>query len=466
MLTKVDLAAAKDLSGFLACQAKTLMLWSFSRLECRGIYVHNARLSWCARASEANKLISKSHGWRKTAVASLVVALFGLPASSAFALALGRITVLSALGEPLRAEIDVPQITADEAASLKSSIASPDAFRSAGLEFNPALTGIQISLQRRPDGRSYIRLVTDRAVSEPFVDLILETSWGSGKIVRDYTVLLDPPTLIARAPIAPATPQVVASPVAPARIDAIATPASVSAATTTRGSAAAIPAKPDRAKQVTVQRGDTASAIARDNKPSQVSLDQMLVALLRANANAFINGNLNLLKAGAVLTLPTDDQAASVSDAEASRTVIAQSRDFNAFRAKLASNAPTQPVAAADRSASGAIQTRVEDKKTSAQAPDKLTLSKGAADAKAAADKIAQEKAAQDTARRTAELTRNVKDLTNIGAASTTAGATVPPATVAAAPVQTPAPVTITAAAPAITPPAPCLLYTSPSPRD
>ncbi len=392
-------------------------------------------------------MISKSHGWRKTAVASLVVALFGLPASSAFALALGRITVLSALGEPLRAEIDVPQITADEVASFKSVVALPEAFRAAGLEFNPALTGVQISLQRRADGRSFIR-TCHRPGS---VGALCRSDSGNqlGQW-QDRTRLHRTDSIrqpcIARAPIAPATPQVVASPVAPARIDAIATPASVSAATTTRASPAAIPAKPDRAKQVTVQRGDTASAIARDNKPSQVSLDQMLVALLRANANAFINGNLNLLKAGAVLTLPTDDQAASVSDAEASRTVIAQSRDFNAFRAKLASNAPTQPVAAADRSASGAIQTRVEDKKTSAQAPDKLTLSKGAADAKAAADKIAQEKAAQDTARRTAELTRNVKDLTNIGAASATAGTSAPQIT-APAPAQTPAPVTIVAAA-------------------
>ena len=307
MLTKVDHAAAKDLSGFLACQAKTLMLWSFSRLECRGIYIHNARLSWCARASEANKLISKSHGWRKTAVASLVVALFGLPASSAFALALGRITVLSALGEPLRAEIDVPQINAEEAASFKSSIALPEAFRAAGLEYNPALTGLRITLQRRADGRSFIRLVTDRAVSEPFVDLILETSWASGKIVRDYTVLLDPPTLRARAPIAPATPQVIASAVQTARVDATPAPAaaSVPAATTARASPAAIPAKPARPKQVTVKRGDTASAIALENKPSQVSLDQMLVALLRANADAFINGNLNLLKACLLYTSPS-----------------------------------------------------------------------------------------------------------------------------------------------------------------
>lgn len=132
-------------------------------------------------------MIPKSHGWRKTAVASLVIALFGLPASSAYALALGRITVQSALGEPLRAEIDIPEINAEEAASLKPGLARSETFRAAGLEFNQALTSVQVTLQRRADGRSYIRIVTDRAVTEPFVDLIVEANWSSGRIVRDYT---------------------------------------------------------------------------------------------------------------------------------------------------------------------------------------------------------------------------------------------------------------------------------------
>ncbi len=440
------------------------MLWSFLRLECRGICIHNARLLWCARTSEAIKLIPQSHGWRKTAVASLVIALFGLPATSAHALALGRITVQSALGEPLRAEIDIPEINADEAATLKPSLARPEAFRAAGLEFNQALTGLQISLQRRADGRAYLRLTSDRSVSEPFVDLILEANWSSGRIVRDYTVLLDPPTLRARAPVTPVTPQVVAPAVTTPRVASAPTPVSTpaTAAATTRPAVAATAAAPAaaasaRPNKVTVRRGDTASQIANSNKPAQVSLDQMLVALLRANADAFINGNLNLLKAGAVLTMPSDEQVAAIPEADASRAVIAQSRDFNAFRSKLASNAPVQQVAAADRSASGTVQAQVDDKKTSAAAPDKLTLSKGTADAKAAEDKIAQAKAAQDTSQRAAELARNVKDLSSLGAASAAASSAPTAATVvasasAAAPSS---PVAITAAAPAVAPPAP-----------
>ncbi|MBP6501743.1 MAG: fimbrial protein FimV [Rhodoferax sp.] len=393
----------------------------------------------------------KSHGWRKTAVASLVIALLGLPASSAFALALGRITVQSALGEPLRAEIDIPEINADEAATLKPSLALPAAFRAAGLEYNPALAGVQISLQRRADGRAYIRLTSDRVVSEPFVDLILQATWASGRIVRDYTILLDPPALRARAPAAPTSPQVVATPVAPSRVipapaAAVApAPAAPSASRTAASAPAAT--RPAQSRQVTVQRGDTASQIARANKPAQVSLDQMLVALLRANQNAFINGNLNLLKAGTVLNMPSEEQVTAVSESEASSTVIAQSKDFNEFRNKLASNAPTQKVEAADRAAGGAIKAQVEDKRSVAPTPDKLTLSKGNADAKAAEEKIAQAKAAEDAAKRAAELARNVKDLSSINAASAAAGTAAP---LAAAPVASSAaaPVAIIAAAP------------------
>lgn len=433
--------------------------------------IRSARLLWGARASEANKLIPKSHGWRKTAVASLVIALFGLPASTAFALALGRITVQSFLGEPLRAEIDIPEINAEEAASLKSSIALPEAFRAAGLEFNPALSGLQISLQRRADGRAYIRLVSDKPVSEPFVDLILEARWSSGRIVRDYTVLLDPPALRARTPVAPTSPQVAAT--APARAAAVPAPAVAETSPIAPRPAAAPVAKapappaarPPREKQITVQRGDTASRIALQTKPAQVSLDQMLVALLRANSDAFINGNLNLLKAGAVLTVPTEEQASAVSQAEASRTVIAQSKDFNEFRSKLAGSAPSQQVAAADRKAGGAIEARVEDKRTTAPAPDKLTLSKGAADAKAAEEKIAQEKAAQDAAKREAELARNVKDLAKIGAASATASSATAASVGAGTPASAPgAPVAITAAAPAAAPSAPAEPVAAPAP--
>ena len=404
-------------------------------------------------------MILKSQRWRKTAVATLVGALFAMSASGAFALALGRVTVQSALGEPLRAEIDIPELNADEAATLRATVASPEAFKAAGLEYNAALGGAQISLQRRSDGRAYIRLVSDRPVSEPFVDLILEASWATGRVVRDYTMLLDPPSL-RTVPPAPAVvaPQVATAPnatSAPAPVPVARAPVPVRRATVEAPPKAAKPAT-DGGKQVTVRAGDTASRIAAANKPARVSLDQMLVALLRANPDAFANENLNRLKAGAVLTIPGEDQARAVTPAEASTTVIAQSRDFNDFRGKLAANAPAVPVAAADRKVSGALQAKVEDKKPAATTPDKLTLSKGTAQSKAAEEKIAKEQVAKDAAKRAAELSKNIKDLGSIGTASGTASTAAPAPAAPAAP-TIPAAVTVAPAPPVAVPSAPAV---------
>ncbi|HSN33032.1 MAG TPA: hypothetical protein VLU41_10140, partial [Ideonella sp.] len=97
--------------------------------------------------------------------------------TDAFALGLGRLNVQSALGEPLRAEIDVTSLSPEEAGSLRIQVASPDAYRSAGVDYNSVLPATQVALQRRSDGRPYLRLTSDKAVQEPFVDVLLEMSW-------------------------------------------------------------------------------------------------------------------------------------------------------------------------------------------------------------------------------------------------------------------------------------------------
>ena len=94
--------------------------------------------------------------WRATALAIAAAVVLGVSASNAHALALGRVTVQSALGEPLRADIEVPEINAEEAATLRAAVASPDAFRTAGMEYNPAMANLQITLQRRPDRKSVV----------------------------------------------------------------------------------------------------------------------------------------------------------------------------------------------------------------------------------------------------------------------------------------------------------------------
>lgn len=411
-------------------------------------------------------MIAKSHRWQKTAVAAAAVALLGLSGTGAFALSLGRMTVLSALGEPLRAEIDVPEINAEEAASLKTRVAAPEAFTAAGLDYNPAMTTLQATLQRRPDGRAFIRLSSNRTINDPFVDVILEATWSSGRITRDYTMLFDPPVLRSKAAPAPTLPQTSSPPSAAVAVpvsapaasatpttEAEATPAparatrTAPAKTSTKTAAAAKPAAAD-AKQLVVKNGDTASKIAASLKPAGVSLDQMLVALLRANPDAFVNDNINRIRAGAVINAPSAEQAQAISAAEATQTVVAQSKDFNDFRRHLASNAPVAAVGTADRKASGAVTARVEDKKQAAATPDKLTLSKGAVQAKADDAKIAKERADKEAAARASEIAKNITDLKKVGAAITPPAAA--PAVVASAPKPAVAPAVAAPAAPAV----------------
>lgn len=399
------------------------------------------------------------HRWQVSAVAAAAAALWGLWAPDANALALGRVSVQSALGEPLRAEIDLPDINASEAETLRATPASPDAFRAAGLEYNPALGNVQITLQRRPDGRMYLRLSSDRPVNDPFMDLILEASWASGRIVRDYTMLFDPPSMRAGTVPGTTAAQVPAQP--GQSVQAMAQPqvapppaASVPAARAPapRPAPSVVAAPPPRplapaadGGQITVRAGDTAGRIAAANKPANVSLDQMLVALLRTNPDAFLSGNVNRIKAGAVLEMPSADQAAAIPTQEARQTVVAQSKDFNAFRGRLAGAAPRVEVAASDRAASGKVQAQVDDRKPATAAPDKLTLSKGAVQGQA--DAKAREGQSRDASTRVAELSKNINELNKIGAAASAPAASPAPAAAPAASAPAPA----AAAAPAIT---------------
>ena len=407
----------------------------------------------------------------------------------AAALALGRISLQSAIGEPLSAEIEVLEISAEEASNLRVGLASVDAFRAAGMEFGAALNGIQINLQRRADGRAYLSLTGSRPVSEPFMDLVLEANWASGRIVRNYTLLLDPPKTqaAAPAPIAPTPAQITLA--APA--ERIPAPAPSAAAASTAQPTMKAPAAPTRSpeikppspsasedtvsesssKQLRVKAGDTAGKIAAAHQPASASLDQMLVALLRANPSAFIDGNVNWLKAGAILDIPAESAVAEVSSTEARRIVATQSRDFNAFRRQLAAAVPAADVAAADRQASGKLQTEVEDKKPAVSTQDKLTLSKDSATQQSAKEEaIAKERQTQEAAARVAELTRNIDELSKAGPAApegTAAGAPAQPAAPNTAAPQAPVVVAASPPAPAPAPaPAPKPPVTAPAPQE
>ena len=409
-----------------------------------------------------------NHGrWRIGALASAIALLGSLASLQAHALALGRITVQSALGEPLRAEIDISDINAEEASSLRAGVAPAEAFKAAGFEYTAAVAGLEIRLQRRADGRPYLSLSSSRAITEPFVDLILETNWSAGRITRDYTMLFDPPKLRAAANmVEPAAALVSRAPAPSAAVPAReaapspyppATPAAARSAPLAKAPAIkSSPAEkmPVGNKQLVVRPGDTASRIAARSKPSSVSLDQMLAALLRSNPDAFIGGNINIIKSGAVLDIP-GTEAASVLPGEA-RTMVAQSKDFNVFRRKLAEGAAPTQVVSAERQVGGKVQTTVEDRALKPATPDKLTLSSGVVQAKAATpaeEKIAIDRSAKDTSSRVADLSKNISDLNKLGTPPTaSSGSTLPAPALNApsgitAPAITPAPVSAAASA-------------------
>jgi pilus assembly protein FimV len=175
-------------------------------------------------------------------------------------------------------------------------------------------------------------------------------------------------------------------------------------------SAAKVPANASGDNQVKVIDGDTAGKIARDHQISGFSLDQMLVAIQKVNPEAFINKNINRLRSGVILNLPTGDQASESSAEEAREIVQAQSKDFNSYREKLAASARTNKQDAPNRGASGSIQTQVQDKKTGDATPDKLTLSKGALGSNVA-DQVAEKLIQQDQAQKARELSKNLADL-------------------------------------------------------
>ena len=388
-------------------------------------------------AQKPLQLLANMHRWKFSVLAAAAVASAGFYSADASALALGRISVQSALGEPLRAEIDIPQITAAEADNLRAAAAAPEVFRAQGMEYTSLAGNLQFQLQRRPDGTAFLRLSSDRPVNEPFLDVVLDANWGAGRIVRSYTMLFDPPALRRPAPAVTAAPQITAPApeVAATAAVAPAAPRAAEPSAARPSPAAPAPARVAPAGGITVQSGDTAGKLASAYRPADVSLDQMLVAMVRANPDAFIQGNVNRLKAGAVLQMP-DQAAAKATDAPEARQILAaQARDFNEFRRKLAGAVPSTEVAAAQRSAAGTVQTRVEDRKPATAAPDKLTLSKGSVQGtKAAEEKLAKDKQAQEAAKRMAELSKNITDLNKLAAASAPAGAGTAPAAAPPAP--------------------------------
>jgi len=365
----------------------------------------------------------------RTLASAVLVAIAAL-STPADAAGLGRLTVQSALGQPLVAEVEVTSIGPGEAQSLSARLATPDAFRQAGLEYNPALSSLRFAIENRAS-RTFVRITSAQPINEPFVDLLVELNWTAGKFVREYTFLLDPPELRATRPAAEpgATAAVPASAFAartagagiPAAPAAPAPRAAASAAVATRAEGASSGGvRPDA---IEVRRGDTLGRIAADVRPEGVSLDQAMVAIFRANPRAFAN-NVNLVREGARLTIPTAEAMAAVDTAEAGRLVRLHSADFAAYRQRLASAPRTVDTPRSGATAAGTVGGQVEDRSTTTEG-DQLRLSRPAAGAAAGSaalgaqasrgsaveQGVARDAALREANSRVADLERNVSDL-------------------------------------------------------
>ncbi|GGB85361.1 FimV/HubP family polar landmark protein [Pseudoduganella buxea] len=343
---------------------------------------------------------------------------------------LGKLTVLSSLGQPLRAEIELTAVTAEESGDLTARLAPAEAFRAANIDFNPALLNLRFDIEQR-NGRQFIRVTSSQPINEPFVDMLLELTWAKGRLVREYTFLLDPAELRNTQ-----SPQV-AAPVDVSRGAQEPVRQAPPAATPVPPASSAPTAQQRREEQdradVEVRRGDTLSEIASELKPAGVSLDMMLVALYRANPEAFSGKNMNRLKSGSILSVPGADVVRGTSQREARGVVVAHAADFNAYRNRLAGQvAASTPAKAPEtgQSATGKITAKVEERPTAVnEAKDQLKLSKAGegsgkvGKAPAIEDKLAKDQQVADAAARVKELEKNVSDLEKLMTVKTDGGA-------------------------------------------
>jgi pilus assembly protein FimV len=349
---------------------------------------------------------------------------------------LGKLSVTSALGQPLAAEIEVFAADKAELDSLSASLASDQAFRDARVDYAPVLTSLRFSVERKPNGKSVLKVTSSRPVNDPFIDLLVELSWASGRLVREYTMLLDPPGMATAqtvAPVAVVTPaQTPVAKPAPSPAPVPTPQAPMTSAPATPKAPAPAAARKSAPDSVVVKRGDTLVGIAGRVRSEGVSLEQTLLGLYRDNAQAF-DGNMNRLKAGKTLNLPSAEKLQAIPQKEALREVKLQADDWRAYRQKLAGAVSAAPEAApaAEQASSGKITPKVEDRAKPAPEAQKdvLKLSKVTPPSAATAaksdearalqeklraqeeDATAREKALQESDQRVAMLEKQVQDM-------------------------------------------------------
>ena len=402
---------------------------------------------------------------------SLLAAMCYFGAGSAWALSLGAATVQSSLGQGLRAEVDVSTATDAEADSLTAEIASGQAYAAGNLDVSPALKDLKISVQRRTSGNMLIRIVGDRPVNEPVLQVLLDVRWSTGKMVRSFTLFMDPPaapekTKTESGSIVGATPAVV---LIPEKLPPV-VPSAAAETTIEKADVAANARKSESQtsdnaavtqRSIVIRKGDTAGRIAARLRTENRTPEQLMLALLQANPDAFVAQNINRLKAGAQLTLePLPDSQALSADA-AAREVARQAATYAAWRRGLAATTggPAEPKPAKTdegRSTNKKVGPAPQTSKAPA-GKDELKLGAAKEKDKAEAEKLAAEMQEKEDSERKAELAKNIEALKEAAAKTSEAvgsGSAAAPANEKPAAEEPPAPA-VTAKVPDPVPNAP-----------
>ena len=236
----------------------------------------------------------------------LGLSLIAFPAA-VLGLGLGEIRSTSSLNEPFRGEIALIGVKTTDLDAVKVRLASDKEFAKTGAQRFYFLSQLKFQPEASPSGHTVIAVTSTEPIREPFLDFLVEVNWPQGRFVREYTVLLDPPVTLPGVAPPPGAPATISprteSPPAPARP----APGEQRSATAPRGARAPVTYGP-------VQRGETLWSIAKRVEVPGSTHQQVLQALFKENPAAFIDSDINRLRAGATLTLRNQD--ASVRDAQ------------------------------------------------------------------------------------------------------------------------------------------------------
>jgi pilus assembly protein FimV len=379
---------------------------------------------------------------------SLAVCLAFMPIYG-FTAGLGKLNVDSGLGEPLKAQIDLLSVTPDELSTLTASIASEEAYAVQGIPRLGVHNSIRVELGKNPDGSPVLRLRSQQPIDDPYLDMLIQVDWASGRLLREYTILLDPPGYKQTVNEEPLTQSAINKPYT-ASGDTISAKAdtgmheapprladkskvkkkAANVAADTSGNAEGNTTAVNDSAELTTQRGDTLSSIAREVASEGVSLDQVMVGLFEANKSAFTDGNMNRLKVGQIIKVPSKDELTTIDPKQAKKEIKLHASNWNTYKNSLAGNVVAAPVAEEveqKQSASGKIAT-AEDKAAPVKSgpQDVVKLSAGGkvaaqggkgsaeADAKVLAlqeEATAREKALKEAQERTTALEAQVADM-------------------------------------------------------